>query len=153
MLSIAPDKCTITLFTPDKARQSRVHPQVFIGGISIPLDKNPRILGVHMDTHFNFGSHATKVAKSCREKLRTLCALSGTGWGSQKEVMLSAFKTYVKPVINYAAAVWVPNASNSSINQLQRIQNSALRIATGCHATSTVSHLHPTDPLSLIVST
>ena len=56
--------------------------------------------------------------------------------------MLSAYKTFVEPVINYAAAVWVPNVSDSSINQIQRIQNRALRIATGCHTASTVSHLH-----------
>lgn len=150
MLSIAPDKCTITLFTPDKARQSQVHPQVLIGGQSIPLDKRPRILGVNFDTHFNFGAHATKVAKSCREKLRTLRALAGSGWGCQKEVMLSAYKTYVEPVINYAAAVWTPNASDSSINQLQRIQNQALRLATGCHAASTVSHLHQESKFALV---
>ena len=116
-----------------KARQSKVHPQVLINGEPIPLDKHPRILGVNFDTHFNFSSHATKVAKSCREKLRTLRALAGTGWGCHKEVMLSAYKTYVEPVISYAAVVWAPNTSDSAKNQLQRIQNRGLRMATGCH--------------------
>ena len=56
--------------------------------------------------------------------------------------MLRTYKTYVEPVINYAAAVWAPNISPSSMALIQRIQNRALRIATGCHMASSVSHLH-----------
>ena len=141
-LKIAPEKSSITFFTPDKARQSRVHPQVTISGQAIPLDKSPRILGVNFDTHFSFGTHALKIVKSCREKLRILRCLAGSGWGCQKETLLKTYKTYVEPVINYAAAVWAPNTSPSSIALIQRVQNRALRIATGCHMASTVSHLH-----------
>ena len=150
MLNIAPAKCTITFFTPDKARQSRVHPQVLVAGQPIPLDKTLRILGVHFDTHFSFGTHAMNVVRSCREKLWTLRALPGSGWGCQNEVMLQAYKTYVEPVMNYAAAVWVPNTSESSINTIQRIQNRALRIATGCHSISSVSHLHHKAQFALV---
>ena len=107
-------------------------------------------MGVHFDTHFNFSSHSNKVFQSCRGKLRTLRALAGTGWGCQKEVMLSAYKTYVEPVIGYAAAVWAPNASDSCKNQLQRIQNRALRMATGCHTASTISHLHQEAKFALV---
>ena len=49
MLGIAPGKCTITLFTPDKARQSNTHPRVYVGGSLIPLDKTPRVLGVRLN--------------------------------------------------------------------------------------------------------
>ena len=142
MLNIAPEKCSITYFTPDKARESKTHPQVFIDGRSIPLDKSPRILGVHFDTHFAFHVHAQKVVKSCRDKLRALRALAGTSWGCQKETLLLAYKTYVEPIINYAAAIWVPNVSQSSLDAVQRVQNSALRLATGCHLATDISHLH-----------
>ena len=64
MLKVAPEKSTIT-FTPDKA----AHPQVLISGQAIPLDKTPRILGVHFETHFSFGTHALNVVMSCRNKL------------------------------------------------------------------------------------
>ena len=113
-----------------------------IAGTPIPLDKSPRILGVRFDTHFSISSHDMDVVRSARDKLRTLRALAGSGWGCQKEVLLRAYKTYVEPVVNYAAAVWVPNVSASSIGLIQRIQNRALRIATGCHTISSTSHLH-----------
>ena len=142
MLSISPEKCSITLFTPDKARQSNTHPQVFIDGKVIPLDKNPKILGVRFDPHFHFNAHATEICKKGRGKLRVMNSLAGTGWGCQKETLLKVYKTYVEPTVNYAAAVWTPNLSESSFNSIQRIQNRALRVATGCHSNTNISHLH-----------
>ena len=65
MLNIAPEKSSITLFTPDKARQSKTHPQVLIDGKVIPLDKNPRILGVRLDPPFHFNAYVMDVVKSC----------------------------------------------------------------------------------------
>ena len=44
--------------------------------------------------------------------------------------------------MNYAAAVWSPNASTKSFDHLQKAQNSALRIATGCHFSTPVAHIH-----------
>ena len=38
--------------------------------------------------------------------------------------------------------IWAPNASESSFLALQRIQNQALRIATGCHSITSIDHLH-----------
>ena len=99
------------------------------------------------------------VVRSCKNKLQTLRALAGSGWGCQKEVLLRAYKTYVEPCINYAAPIWAPNVSASSISLIQRIQNRALRIATGCHMASSLSHIHQeakfafaSDHLSMLCS-
>ena len=142
MLRVEAPKSSITYFTPDRARESNVHPQVSIGGVFLPLLKNPKILGVHFDTHFCFHTHAKEKAKSVNQKLRILRAIAGSGWGCQKETLLRVYKTYVEPTVNYAAAIWSPNASSSSFTRLQRSQNRALRIATGCHASASESHLH-----------
>jgi len=42
----------------------------------------------------------------------------------------------------YAAPIWFHNTSPSHIQKLQTIQNSALRIATGCVKMTSVDHLH-----------
>ena len=73
-----------------------------------------------------------------------------TGWACDKEILLRTYKTYVEPSINYAAAVWVPNASASSIAAIQRIQNRALRIALGCHTITPISHLHQEAQYALV---
>ena len=59
----------------------------------------------------------------------------------------------------YAASISFPNTSLSLIQKLQTIQNSAVRIATGCVQMSSTKHLHEEtemlpvqDYLSLICS-
>jgi hypothetical protein len=43
-LTIAPNKSSVTLFTPDRA-QTQSHPQAFLDSVLNPLNKNPKILG------------------------------------------------------------------------------------------------------------
>ena len=49
-LIIAPTKLSITYFTPDRARESKTHPQVTISGSPNPLDKSPKTLGITFDS-------------------------------------------------------------------------------------------------------
>ena len=79
---------------------------------------------------------------SAKQKLNILKALTGTDWGQHKETLVLTYKALIDSSFSYAAPIWVPNASPSSIRRLQTIQNSALRIATGCHLSSAVDHLH-----------
>ena len=57
------------------------------------------------------------------------------------------------------APIWFPNAWSSLVQNLQAIQNSALRVATGCIKMTSIDHLHEEtkmlpvqDHLSLICS-
>ena len=52
------------------------------------------------------------------------------------------FKSLIGSLFTFAAPVWFPNAGQSSISKLQTIQNSALRIATGCVRMTPIDHLH-----------
>ena len=67
-------------------------------------------------------------------------ALTGTAWGQQKETLLVTFKALIQFIMTHAAPVWYPNAA--SVRELQVIQNSALRVATGCHGAFAIEHLH-----------
>ena len=71
-----------------------------------------------------------------------LKALCSTSWGPQKETLLTTYKAIGKSVLSYAAPVWTPSLKKSNIDKLQTAQNSALRIATGCHKMSDPHHLH-----------
>ena len=90
-LEIAPQKSAVTLFSPS-THEHKYHPQVFIDGVLLPLDKNPKILGVIFDPLFTFSPHTRHVAKKASDRLRVLKALSGTLWGQDKETMLMTYK-------------------------------------------------------------
>ena len=43
--------------------------------------------------------------------------------------------------MSYTAAIWYPNSKPSNVEKLQFIQNSAMRLITGCHKASSIDHL------------
>ena len=45
-------------------------------------------------------------------------------------------------VLDYCAPIVYPSYSLSSIEKLQKVQNKALRLATGCHTLAAIEHLH-----------
>ena len=59
-------------------------------------------------------------------------AITATGWGKQKETLMTIYKAVMRTPLYYASSIWSPLASSTSINKLQVIQNAALRTATGC---------------------
>ena len=140
-LAISAPKSTITLFTPQFA-QSNIHPQVTLSDSVLPLERNPCILGVTFDPHFKFNAHVKSLVTRALPRINILKALTGTNWGQQKETILITYKSLIRSLFMYAAPIWFPNTSPSLVQKLQTIQNSALRIATGCVRMASVDHLH-----------
>ena len=94
------------------------------------------------DPLFTFSPHVRAVAKSCTDRLKVLKALAGTSWGQDSETMVMTYKALIRSKIDYAAPIWSPNIKPSPITRLQSIQNTALRLATGCHKMASWQHLH-----------
>ena len=55
---------------------------------------------------------------------------------------MATYKAVMRPGLNYASAIWSPLASSTSINNLQVIQNAALRTATGCTQDTNIQYMH-----------
>ena len=53
-------------------------------------------------------------------------------------------------IANYAAPVWITNASGTSFKKIQCTQNEALRIFTGSHKMSSIDHLHSETNMLLV---
>ena len=140
-LSISAPKSTVTLFTPD-THQSHTHPPVTLNDTPLPLERNPRILGVIFDPHFTFTPHITSLIKRATPRLNIIRALAGTNWGQQKETLLITFKSLIQSLFTYACPIWFPNSKPTSLQRLQTLQNAALRTATGCVRMTNIDHLH-----------
>ena len=55
-LLISAPKSTVSLFTPDP-KQVNTHPEINISDAELPLVRNPKLLGVYLDTLFSFNTH------------------------------------------------------------------------------------------------
>ena len=92
---ISAPRSTVTLFTPDPM-QANTHPRIKISDAELPLVRNPKLLGVYLDTFFSFNTHCVQVANRVRKRNNVLKALAGTNWGQQKETLLLTYKALGK---------------------------------------------------------
>ena len=90
-LLISAPKSTVTLFTPDP-KQANTQPKIKISDAELPLVRNPKLLGVYLDTFFSFNTHCVQVANRVSKRNNVLKALAGTNWGQQKETLLLTYK-------------------------------------------------------------
>ena len=140
-LEISPEKSTATIFTTDSNKVINNLP-INIKGKDVPTVKHPTILGVTFDPMHNFGKHAINTKKKVTQRNNVLKCLAGTDWGKSKEIIVNTYKAIGRSVLNYGAPVWTPSLSATNWSGLQRAQNNALRVATGCIKLTQVSHLH-----------
>ena len=76
-LLISAPKSTVTLFTPDP-KQANTHPKIKISDAELPLVRNPKLLGVYLETFFSFNAHCVHVANRVRKRNYVLKALADT---------------------------------------------------------------------------
>ncbi|VDN16023.1 unnamed protein product [Dibothriocephalus latus] len=62
--------------------------------------------------------------------------------GCAKGTLAITFKALAKPHLTYAAPIWSPIISSSSLHRLQSAQNPVLRTITGFYKMSPIDHLH-----------
>ena len=68
--------------------------------------------------------------------------LKTLAWGKDKETLIQTYKAIGRPIANYAAPIFAPQLCQTNWQLIQRPQNAALRIITGCHKMSHKDHLH-----------
>ena len=90
----------------------------------------------------SFAPHVTNIVTKCRPRLNALRPLTGTTFGQHKETLTIVYKQYIRSIIDYASPAWHPALSNTQLNKLQIIQNTALRIILGSTQTTHINHLH-----------
>ena len=140
-LCISSTKSSVTLFSSD-SHQYNIHPQIFLDDQHLPLVQFPKILGVQLDPMLTLNRHATSQAGTAKKRNNLLKALAGSTWGQDTETLISTYRAIGKSVLEYAAPVLDPLLSKTSWTKLERAENSALRIATGCTAMTGSEHLH-----------
>ena len=134
-------KSSATLFTTFSNESSRTL-KIEVESNRIPTEKHPKILGVTFDPMNRFGAHAKTVVDGVAKRNNVLCALTGSSWGKDKELLLTTYKATGRAIINYAAPVWSPGLADSHWQKIQSCQNSAPRSATGCTRMTMEDDIH-----------
>ena len=140
-LFISPSKSSATLFTTGPNECNTVLP-IKINGEQVPTIKKPTFLGITFDNLLSFKQHVENLKSKVQARNNILKALSGSDWGKDKETITNTYKAIGQSVISYGCPIWTPALGKTSWNHLQIAQNSALKIATGCHKIASSDHVH-----------
>ncbi len=126
-LTIAPHKCSFNIYIGKLPTAIQNQSQkLTLYGEKIPLDSNPKYLGVTLDRNFNFNIHTDIIRLKCLKLLNILKSLSYKSWSANINQQLTIYKTLIRSCMEYAPPFFLISPVN--IAKLQSIQYHALRI-------------------------
>lgn len=139
-LAMAPEKTECVILTSKHAYSS---PQLSIEGITVPIKRSIRYLGVYLDTRMSFVAHAETVAAGARKAAVALGRLM-PNVGGPSQAKRNLLMSVVHSRLLYGAAVWADSIggvkkAEGSLQQAQRI--AALRVARCYRTVSDVAAL------------
>ena len=139
--SVFVSKFTPIVFTTFSQEVSMSLP-IKIGQHTVPTTKNPKILGVTLDTLYTFNAHSNNTLNKIRKRNSLLKALAGSSRGKDKELLTTTHKAISRSVVNDAAPIWTPALRDTHWSKLQAAQNSSLRVITRCTKMTHIDELH-----------
>ena len=123
-LKITPHKCSFNIYRGNVPNLNELPKRSFtIFSGKIPIDKNPKYLGVSMDKNLSCSYHSGQVKAKL---LNVLKSLSYKSWVLDTNQQLLVYKALIRSCMEYAPPILLQSTNN--VEMLQIIQNKALRI-------------------------
>ena len=116
-------------------------PNIMIRHVALPVEETTKFLGLWWDSKLNFGKHITELKKQSKEAINLLRVVAHTKWGGDRDTLLMLYRAIVRSKLDYGCIVY-GSASTSSLNKLNTIHNTGLRLALGAFCTSPVWSLY-----------
>lgn len=127
-LDVAPGKTECILFNRQNITPGSTTIQV--QDKQVKTTAHVKFLGVYFDYNMSFGRHQAHVLQKAGKAMNILKFTRGTYWGAHPGSLLSLFKSFVRPIIDYAIFIYMPS-QDTRILKLERLQYSAIRLALG----------------------
>ena len=135
LMAFNPDKCEVIRITNKKK------PTLFnytLHGVGLKETDSAKYLGVNISRDLSWAKHINQITMKTNNSLKFIKRNIQTNNPKLKE---SAYKTYVRPLVEYAASVWDP-WQKKYINKIEMIQHRAIRYIFNDYSfTSSVSNM------------
>ena len=128
------NKSAVVNFT----RRRKLSPtQLTVNNSNLPEQKEYRYLGLTLDSRLNYRQHARTITQKVEKRFNLLRLLSGTSWGASRKSLLTMYRAFIRPVMEYGFEAYLFSPKYVS-KAIQRLQNSGLRICSGAMASTPV---------------
>jgi len=105
-LKIANEKCLVLRISNHRCISSCLHPTYSINGHLLNTVSEVRDLGVIVDSSLKFDKHISLIVRKAQQRagliLKSFCS-------RDKDLLMKAFCTYVRPLLEYSTPVWSPH--------------------------------------------
>ena len=118
-------------------KENRNIPPLTINGELLTYQEDVKFLGVYLDQKLNMNKHMQYIKARALKRLPILRCLAGKGMGADRTVLLTIYKSLVRPILEYACQV-IDGPANKAVESLECVQNACIRVATGAFRTSPV---------------
>ena len=112
-----------------------------VDGTEVSGARHLHLLGWTLDRQLHMGEHCARLRRKVRPRVAQLRMLTGRSWGLQEPQLRTIANGYIRGALEYAAAAWLPAASESHVELLEREMRATARVVTGCPVST------PRDPL------
>ena len=102
---------------------------VMYEGNPLDLVEKTKYLGLHLSSDLNWDTHIMEICKQLNYYLHLLRRLKRV---LPRDLLMTVYKAYFQSKFDYGISVW-GCTTQSNIQKIQRMQNRAARIITGCY--------------------
>ena len=143
-LSLSPEKTEAMILT---RKRRRIPISLTLGGIEVPFKDDVKYLGVTIDRNLTWDAHCRRKHKTCTNIMISCRRAVGLTWGLKPRIMRWVYTAIVKPVLTYAAVVWLPAIlSATKVTRLTKIQR------LGCLMMTSAFHTTPTAAMERLMN-
>lgn len=111
-----------------------------LGGKDLENVESFKYLGLWFDRRLTWNTHISKMVDKCKRVLNVMRCLCGVDWGASRVALKTIYTGLIRSVIDYGCMVY-GSAANTTLKQLDVIQNQALRVCCGAMKTTPVAAL------------
>lgn len=118
-----------------RLRTQHAEPTLQIQGHPIEVKDSIKILGMIFDKKLHWSEHITYLVTKCQKALNIIKCMANIRWGADRQILLNLVQSIIQGRMDYGAIVY-NSCRPSRLKQLDRLQLTSLRIATGAFRTS-----------------
>ena len=116
-----PDKCKLLRITN---KRNIIDADYYIHGVQLGNVEKAKYLGVTLTRKLSWNAHISGV---CSKAHNARFFLQRNLVKSSKITRLSCYKTFIRPIIEYASTVWDPSGNEKLRTQIEMVQRKAIR--------------------------
>ena len=132
---------TRTMIISSSNADSNTDPGLVANGEKIQLVDAYKFLGPAVDNGLWLTDHVKNILAKTRPRVRILKCMAWKDWGNALETQRTLYLQLIRTCLEYASPSWAPLLENTKKEQLERVQNEALRNIAGLYKTCPIDFL------------